>query len=345
MCNIAAYVGDRPAAHILIELMRRQEGLNGGFFSGLATIHEGRIHYRKLTGDLQHLLDNTDAASLPGTVGIIHSRTNDGGGDKWSHPFVSGDINEPRFAYVANGAAGIFKPRRGEYSAMAEKLHDEGYLLHSRQMLDVHKYNTLSDGSAIHMSDAMCQLIAKHFDMGKSEEKAMADAFRQMPSEIVGLVLSLAHPDRVFWSRVSMPMFVGFADHGAYMASCPTAFPEDAGEPTLLPVTSSGYVNKNSFTATPFEDFPARIAPMDASLRHDAYDVIVKALTEGKYTVSKLANMLDGCYKESDCYPKGATVYEVLYALHKEGRLTWDVETVDGSFPPLTAPRFNLWLK
>ena len=140
-------------------------------------------------------------------------------------------------------------------------------------------------------------------------------------------------------------MFVGFAEHGAYMASCPTAFPEDAGEPTLLPVTSSGYVNKNSFTASPFENPPAKVAPMDASLRHDAYDIIVKALSEDKYTVPKLAKMLDACYKEADCYPRGATVYEVLYALKKEGRLTWDVETVDGAFPPLTAPRFNLWLK
>ncbi len=345
MCNIAAYVGDRPAAPILIELIRRQEGLNGGFFTGIATIHEGKIHYRKLTGDLRHLLDNTDAESLPGNIGLIHSRTNDGGGDKWSHPFVSGDLNDPRIAYVANGGAGIFKDRRPEYGVLAEKLHAEGYTLHSKQFIAEHKYNPLSDGSAVHMSDVMCQLIAKHMDMGKTEDLAMADAFCQMPSEIVGLIVSLAHPDRIFWSRISMPMFVGFTDHGAYMASCPTAFFDDAGEPTLLPANSSGWVAKDGFASAPYKNPPATVAPMDASLRRNAYEVIVKALSEEEYTVPKLAKLISDCFKSAECYPRAAAIYEVLYALNKECRLTYNVETVDGSFPPLTAPRFNLRLK
>ena len=345
MCNIAAYVGDRPAAPILIEMIRRQEGLNGGFFTGIATIHEGRIHYRKLTGDLQHLLDNTDAASLPGNIGLIHSRTNDGGGDKWSHPFVSGDENDPHIAYVANGGSGIFKERRHEYGLLAEKLHAEGYTLHSKQFLGEHKYNPLSDGSAVHMSDAMCQLIAKHIDMGKTEDRAMADAFCQMPSEIVGLLISLAHPDRIFFSRISMPMFVGFSDHGAYMASSPTAFFDDAGEPTLLPANSSGWVAKRSFFASPYDMPPAAVAPIDASLRRDAYELITEALSKESLTVPKLAKLIESRFKSADCYPRAAAVYEVLYALNKEGRLTYDAVTVDGSYPPLTAPRFNLRLK
>ena len=36
MCNIAGYVGAHEAAPILIEMIRVQEGLNGGFFTGLA---------------------------------------------------------------------------------------------------------------------------------------------------------------------------------------------------------------------------------------------------------------------------------------------------------------------
>ena len=70
MCNIAGYVGSRPAAPILLDMIRNQEGLDGGFYTGIATIHEGRIYYAKLTGDLDRLLALTDAASLPGTVGI-----------------------------------------------------------------------------------------------------------------------------------------------------------------------------------------------------------------------------------------------------------------------------------
>ena len=95
MCNIAGYVGIRPAAPILIEMIRRQEGLAGGYYTGLATIHEGRIHYVKLTGDVDRLLAETDALSLPGTIGIIHSRSKAGGGDEWAHPFVDAARGEP----------------------------------------------------------------------------------------------------------------------------------------------------------------------------------------------------------------------------------------------------------
>ena len=84
MCNIAGYIGERDAAPILIEMIRAQEGQNGGFYTGIATMHEGKIHYRKLVGSLDDLLKRTDAASLPGKLGIIHSRTPGFAGDEWS---------------------------------------------------------------------------------------------------------------------------------------------------------------------------------------------------------------------------------------------------------------------
>ena len=41
MCNIAGYVGNKPAAPILLEMLRNQEGLAGGYYTGIATRHEG----------------------------------------------------------------------------------------------------------------------------------------------------------------------------------------------------------------------------------------------------------------------------------------------------------------
>lgn len=40
MCNIAGYIGEQQAAPILIEMIREQEGLDAGFYTGIATIHE-----------------------------------------------------------------------------------------------------------------------------------------------------------------------------------------------------------------------------------------------------------------------------------------------------------------
>ena len=119
MCNIAGYVGSRPAAPILLDMIRNQEGLDGGFYTGIATIHEGRIYYAKLAGDLDRLLALTDAAALPGTVGIAHSRTRSGGGDEWAHPFVGERDGEIRLAYVANGYAGCFADRENRPRVLA----------------------------------------------------------------------------------------------------------------------------------------------------------------------------------------------------------------------------------
>ena len=58
MCNIAGYVGTKPAAPILIEMMRREEGWDAGFYTGIATVSGGKLYTDKVVGDLDHLLDN-----------------------------------------------------------------------------------------------------------------------------------------------------------------------------------------------------------------------------------------------------------------------------------------------
>lgn len=52
MCIITGYVGSKQAAPILIDMMRKAEGLDGGHYTGIATIHDGIMHYRKLEGYL-----------------------------------------------------------------------------------------------------------------------------------------------------------------------------------------------------------------------------------------------------------------------------------------------------
>ena len=188
MCNIAGYNGTKRAAPVLIDMMLREEGFGGGYYSGLATLHEGKIHYAKLTGGMNRLLSLTDAASLPGNIGIIHSRSKSGGGDEWAHPFIGRDGSA---AYVANGAPGIFKdsPATGEIAA---QLIQAGYKFTSRAEKRIGSYPRLPDGSCVHMSDIMCQRITWHIQSGMSGAEAMTRAFEEMPAEIVGVLLSIA---------------------------------------------------------------------------------------------------------------------------------------------------------
>lgn len=65
MCNIAGYIGNRQAAPILVEMLRRQEEFDGCMGTGIVTIHEGKLYYRKLVGSVDDLIKNTDVLDLP----------------------------------------------------------------------------------------------------------------------------------------------------------------------------------------------------------------------------------------------------------------------------------------
>ncbi len=343
MCNIAGYVGDRPAAPILIEMIRRQQGLNGGYYTGIATIHQGRLHYAKLAGDLDHLLENSEAMNLPGNIGIIHSRTRSGGGDGWAHPFIGKSLGRPAIAYVANGSGGYFNALKPKFNALADDLFAEGYEM-SVEDRKYTNYNQLADGSPIHMSDLLCQDITRHIDEGISPVEAMGMGFCELPAEIVGLMLATATPDAITWSRLNMPMNLGFCPHGAYLASAAMAFPEDAGEPIELPACCSGTVTKDGYTALRFKNPPADVPPIDAKMRQEAYTFLCENLQEPIGFSDLRRKVQTRFFKDQICPPADLLIYSVLYSLQKEGRLQEQIERVpfrDG----LTAPKTYLSIK
>lgn len=345
MCNIAGYIGTQTAAPILIGMMLRQEGLNGGFYTGIATIHESGVHHAKREGNTQYLLDTTNAASLQGTVGIMHSRTNDGGGDPWAHPFIGYHGDTPVLAYVANGAPGHFKPRTAEYKALVEALLAEGYGMYHLPHTDNKPYMVLSDGSHVHMSDAMCQLILRNMDRGCETMEAMAAAFCEMPSEIVGLAIDSGSSDRIAWARINQPMYVAFASHGAYLASTPMAFPDDIlTEPQLLPACSAGYIYRDHFVSKPFDTTLANVAPMDMRLRESAYELVCQQLEKGEESFRSLRDLIKPIFSDWDVAPVAPLLYEILYSLQKEGRLKIRSCSVPAAREDLDAYQYRLSL-
>ena len=68
MCNIAGYVGTEPAAPLLLEMIERQEGLAGGYYTGIVTLADGRLHCAKVVGDTATLRAAVRDLDLPGTM-------------------------------------------------------------------------------------------------------------------------------------------------------------------------------------------------------------------------------------------------------------------------------------
>ena len=345
MCNIAGYVGKRDAAPIILQMLRREEGFAGGYYSGLATMQGGKIFSEKLTGDTAHLMRETPALSCHGNIGIAHSRSKSGGGDEWAHPFLGLRNNSAHIAYVANGSLGCFAERLGEFSDLTLRLSEAGYTFPSRTFgVETKRYPTLADGSAVHMSDTMCQLILRNIEDGMDSASAMESAFFEMPSEIVGLLLSLNELDSIAYSRINMPMFLAFAEHGAYLASTPLAFPEDAGDPMLLPAGSSGRVFADRFESVKYKKCAASIAPIDAALICKAYAKVREVLSTAEKTFSELCREVAPLFPKADCKPTAALTYQILYALMRENALIITEKRVGGAREDLDAPKLYLSL-
>ena len=166
-----------------------------------------------------------------------------------------------------------------------------------------------------------------------------------MPTETVGLYLSVTEPDAITWVRQNFPMHVGQADHGVYLATAPMAFPEDANEPYLLPAFSSGLIYKDGFTVKSFRKAPATIAPLDSLTYRKLTDVIYQELKkEGGTTVPEIGGLIISMFEPADLQPVGAALYRILYDINRKEKITITETRKPGKLEGLTAPVFHMSL-
>ena len=221
---------------------------------------------------------------------------------------------------------------------LAKRLESKGYRFFSRTGA-ASGYVTFDDGESIHMSDLMAQLIQSHLDGGEQSEIAMREAFCEFPSEIVGLLLCATSEQSITWSRINMPMFIGFSDHGTYLASSSIAFPNDVRGEMLLPCLASGRVYANSYTVVPFPKPPCNMKSIDDTILHSAYGVVEDLLKEGNKTFSDLYRAMNPLFGVCDCNDSESLTYRILRALERENRLTFENRRVLGMGNALTAPQ------
>ena len=343
MCNIAGYVGSQPAAPILLEMLRKQEGLAGGYYTGIAVIDNNNLQSVKLTGALKDFLEKTEGASFNGTMGIMHSRSNAGGGDNWAMPFIASRNDKDYLAYAATGCTGVFKPNNEKNKQVAIDLFNENRVLSSRQEgINSTLYPQLPDGAFVHISDVMCHLVHHFKDEGISGDKAMAKAFLKMPLEITGLSINTDETDFISFSRINGPLYVAFAKHGAYVASMPNMFENDASEPIRIPANCSGKIFKDHIEITPFEEEPVEVVQQDQFNMMKAYELAYNALKQGEKNFWQTHESIMPLFNGMDCFDP---IYEILECMDKQGILNIRLMEVVGARKDLTAPQYMFSIK
>jgi len=324
MCNVAGYIGSERAAPILLDMMEKQEGFGGGFYTGIATIADGQIHWRKVIGDVATLRRETDADDLPGTVGIIHSRSNGGGDVEWAHPFVdcSGSM-----AYIANGHHGFFESMKDD-SRVAQKLASEGHIFRSRTKESIDKHPTLADGTCVHSSEVMCHLIESLMEACGGPLNAMRRAFMACPAEIVGLMVHASTPDCIIVARFNQPLMIGRSERGTYLSTTALAFPDMGMEwMTPMPASAAAAVYRDRIDILPFDPPPGKVA--DIIPWAAGREIMLELLGAGDgVSLQQFKNATAPLWPEDAAPQKDMMVYEIMRQLRLEGRICFVTERV-----------------
>lgn len=339
MCTLAAYIGTEQAAPILLRMMGNEIGYASGHYTGLATIHEGKLYYAKVCGDLEELLKRTDAMHLPGTVGIVHSRTPGIPSDEWAHPFIS---THEEVAYVANGAAGMFEGTR-DFASIYQRLTAAGDVFRT-ETDDPNvstSYPRTPAGRAIHTSDLVCGMIADYHLRQKMDlAAAMGKAYMEAPSEVVGLSISVKEPDSVAACRICMPLMWGRKGNSGYLATTALAFEdEQLDNISAVPSVSTACLRRDSITYKPLGEPLSRMCiPMPWA---KAIRILDETMADGKeHHIGELYGKLKPLWPEGCIQEAAMLTFQYAHEEVKAGRAVVVKNTVKGSLPGALAPRW-----
>ena len=201
MCGIIGYVGEKPAASILIDSLKKLE-YRGYDSAGICVLNDSLKNY-KTTGkiaDLESILPE----DIGGTIGIGHTRWATHGKPNTvnSHPHLSGDI-----AVVHNGII-------ENYLELKEKLIGAGYTFKSdtdteviAHLLHSHLYGGI-DGQS-----KKCDLMA-----------AVQSTLQVLEGSYAIAALCSSEPDLMVVARKDSPLVIGIGNGEIFAASDVTAF-------------------------------------------------------------------------------------------------------------------------
>jgi glucosamine--fructose-6-phosphate aminotransferase (isomerizing) len=191
MCGIIGFTGQREAAPVLLDGLRRLE-YRGYDSAGIVTGTGSTLHLRKKAGRLAHLVQSVASEPVPGTFGISHTRwaTHGGATDGNAHPHLDG---KHEIAVVHNGVI-------ENYLALKHQLQADGVRFRSETDTEV-----------------LAHLIARYY------QGDLLTAVRTALTLVKGTyglaVVCKQEPGVIVGARLGSPLVIGIGDDGHYLAS------------------------------------------------------------------------------------------------------------------------------
>lgn len=241
MCTWAGYVGTEAAAPILLAMGKRQEGLWSGFYSGVVTLSEAHLCLAKVVGTMAQLEAETDVQGFPGTIGLVHSRTNSGGGRAWGQPFLSSGRT---VACCAQGSVGQFDGTARVH--LGNELLSSGRALPTATPGPVGDYPVLQDGTAVHSTEMAGEAVELERERGAEPVEAVRRVMLRMPTEAIYAFIFHDQPDSIVVANVNRRMAIGRDVSGTYIATSAVAFPDGVHWRLETPGNSIAVIERGS---------------------------------------------------------------------------------------------------
>jgi len=207
MCVWSAYTGGKPAAPELWESLKKIEGIWAGFYTGLVTCSEGKLYHGKVLGNTRIWKEKYDLSAFPGTCGLIHSRTNSGGDERWSHPFVG---SAGKVALISQGCSGIFKDRaKAVFEKWGNEMLEAGKTFSSGIFGLPERYPVLAGGAQVHSAEVAVNAVEYWYEKLGDPMAAISKACSDLNTESATCF--------IFADR---PGIIGFANCNQHMVYC-----------------------------------------------------------------------------------------------------------------------------
>ena len=196
MCGIVGFVGEEPAAPILLSGLEKLE-YRGYDSAGIAVRNEetGRIEVVKAKGRLKILSEKTDGGlAVPGTCGIGHTRwaTHGEPSENNAHPHCTDDRS---VVLVHNGII-------ENYQELKEKLLKSGYSFYSQTDTEI-----------------AVKLVAYYYKKTGTPLEALTRAMLRIRGSYAFGVMFKDCPGRLFAARKDSPLIIGKNESGCLIAS------------------------------------------------------------------------------------------------------------------------------
>lgn len=196
MCGIVGFVGEEPAAPILLSGLEKLE-YRGYDSAGIAVRNEetGKIEVVKAKGRLKILSEKTDGGmAVPGTCGIGHTRwaTHGEPSENNAHPHCTDDKS---VVLVHNGII-------ENYQELKEKLVKSGYSFYSQTDTEI-----------------AVKLVDYYYKKTGTPLEALTRAMLRIRGSYAFGVMFKDCPGRLFAARKDSPLIIGKNESGCLIAS------------------------------------------------------------------------------------------------------------------------------